>query len=640
MRDKKIIADEAAVAAAIGEGRAHHGAGRLRQAEAIYRGVLAAEPDCPDAVHLLGVIAHQNGDDGVAVELITKAIAANPRVAEYHNNLGTALKQLGRLEDAVAAYEEALELRPESAAAHYNLGNTLRDQDKPEDAVTAFLRAVELRPEYAEAHNNLGNVLRGMGQLENAVAAFRRALETKTDYAHAHNNLGNAFKDQGNLDDAMAAFRTALELNPGFEEAHSNLLSCLYYHPSCDRQTIFAEHRKWNAQHAVPLSPAAKLHNNAAIPERRIRLGLVSHNFRRHPVGYLALSALEALDTEAVELYCYADIIQGDDLTGRFREAAHGWRPTVGMSDEKVAALIGGDEIDILVDMSGHGTGSRLLVFAHRPAPVQVKWVGCQNNTTGMDAIDYFISDSVETPAHHEPWYTEAVVRLPDSYVCYEPPHYAPAVAPPPALSNGHITFGCFNNLTKVNRQAIALWSRLLERAPASRLILKAKQLNDAAVRGRYQAMFAEHGIAPERLDLLGYSLHAELLAHYHDVDIALDPFPYSGCLTTCEALWMGVPVVTMPGEIFAHRHSASFLGTVGLTDWLATTPEQYLRIAERHCGDLAGLAGLRAGLRERVRRSPLCDAPRFAGNLEAAFRRMWRHWCATKSDGGHTPNR
>ena len=555
------------MAAAIGEGRAHHGAGRLQEAEAIYRRVFAAEPDCPDAVHLLGVIAHQNGDDGVAVELITKAIAANPRAAEYHNNLGTALKRLGRLEDAVAAYEGALELRPE--------------------------------------------------------------------YAEAHNNLGNAFKDQGDLDEALVAFRTALELNPSFDEAHSNLLSCLYYHPSCDRQTIFAEHRKWNAQHAVPLSPTANLHGNAAIPEKRIRLGLVSHNFRRHPVGYLALSALEALDTEAVELYCYADIIHGDDLTERFREAAHTWRSTVGMSDENIAALIGGDEIDILVDMSGHGTGSRLLVFAHRPAPVQVKWVGCQNNTTGMDAIDYFISDSVETPAHHEPWYTEEIVRLPDSYVCYEPPHYAPAVAPLPAISNGHITFGCFNNLTKVYRQAVALWSRLLKGAPASRLILKAKQLNDAAVRARYQAMFAAHGIVPERLDLLGYSLHAELLAHYSDVDIALDPIPYSGCLTTCEALWMGVPVVTMPGEIFAHRHSASFLGTVGLTDWLATTPEQYLQIAERHCGDLDGLAALRAGLRERVRRSPLCDAPRFAGNLEAAFRRMWRHWCDSKGDGG-----
>ena len=555
------------MAAAIGEGRAHHGAGRLQEAEAIYRRVFAAEPDCPDAVHLLGVIAHQNGDDGVAVELITKAIAANPRAAEYHNNLGTALKRLGRLEDAVAAYEGALELRPE--------------------------------------------------------------------YAEAHNNLGNAFKDQGDLDEALVAFRTALELNPSFDEAHSNLLSCLYYHPSCDRQTIFAEHRKWNAQHAVPLSPTANLHGNAAIPEKRIRLGLVSHNFRRHPVGYLALSSLEALNTEAVELYCYADIIHGDDLTERFREAAHTWRSTVGMSDENIVALIGGDEIDILVDMSGHGTGSRLLVFAHRPAPVQVKWVGCQNNTTGMDAIDYFISDSVETPAHHEPWYTEEIVRLPDSYVCYEPPHYAPAVAPLPAISNGHITFGCFNNLTKVNRQAVALWSRLLKGAPASRLILKAKQLNDAAVRARYQAMFAAHGIAPERLDLLGYSLHAELLAHYSDVDIALCPIPYSGCLTTCEALWMGVPVVTMPGEIFAHRHSASFLGTVGLTDWLATTPEQYLQIAERHCGDLDGLAALRAGLRERVRRSPLCDAPRFAGNLEAAFRRMWRHWCDSKGDGG-----
>ena len=239
------------------------------------------------------------------------------------------------------------------------------------------------------------------------------------------------------------------------------------------------------------------------------------------------MSSLEALDRNAYELYCYADVVQSDDITERFRAAAHTWRTINGWRDEHVAASIRDDCIDILVDMSGHGAGSRLLVFARKPAPVQVKWVGCQVNTTGMDAMDYFISDSVESPSEDEQWYTEEIVRLPDGYACYEPPNYAPAVSQLPAVSRSHITFGCFNNTTKINRGVIALWSRLLDRVAGSRLVLKATQFNDAAVRAHYQAMFAEHGIAPSRLDLLGHSPHAELLAHYNDIDIAWNLSPF-----------------------------------------------------------------------------------------------------------------
>jgi len=322
--------------------------------------------------------------------------------------------------------------------------------------------------------------------------------------------------------------------------------------------------------------------------------------------------------------------VQGDDLTNRIRGAAHTWCSIVGMSDEGVAALVRDDAIDILVDLSGHLKGSRLLVFARKPAPVQVKWVGGQFNTTGIDAMDYFISDSVETPPGDDAWYTEEVVRLADGYVCYEPPDYAPMVSSLPALRRPYMTFGCFNNLPKVNRDVIALWSQLLDRVSGSRLILKSKQFNDAGVQARYRAMFAEHGIAPDRLDFLGHSPHAELLAKYNDIDIALDPFPYSGGLTTCEALWMGVPVVTMPGETFAGRHAASHLSNVGLTDWVVDTPERYVGLVERWCGDLVGLADLRDDLRPRVKSSPLCDARRFTRNLEAAYRRMWRKWCET----------
>jgi len=262
-------------------------------------------------------------------------------------------------------------------------------------------------------HNNLGMAHQGLGEFDLAVAAHRRALELKPGFAAAHNNLGIALNDQGKLDDAVVAYGKAVEVNPGFAEAHSNLLYCLHFHPSSDRELIFAMHRKWKAQHAERLEPKAIFHTNRPIVERRIRLGLVSYNFRRHPVGYLALSSLEALYRNAYELYCYADVVQSDDITERFRAATHTWRTINGWRDEHVAASIRDDCIDILVDMSGHGAGSRLLVFARKPAPVQVKWVGCQVNTTGMDAMDYFISDSVESPPEDEQWYTEEIVRLP-----------------------------------------------------------------------------------------------------------------------------------------------------------------------------------------------------------------------------------
>ena len=428
----------------------------------------------------------------------------------------------------------------------------------------------------------------------------------------------------------MAAYRKALELKPDHAEAHSNLLFTLHYQPTCDREAIFAEHREWNARYAAPLAPKAVFHANPPVPDRQLRLGLVSSTFCRHPVGYMIVSALEAHDKSALEIYCYSNVVQGDDLTDRIRGAVHTWRSIVGMSDEGVAALVRDDAIDILVDLSGHSKGGRLLVFARKPAPVQVKWVGGQFNTTGLDAMDYFISDSVETPPGDDAWYTEEVVRLADGYVCYEAPDYAPMVSSLPALGCPYVTFGCFNNLTKVNRGVIALWSQLFDRVTGSRLILKSQQFNDADVQAHYRAMFAEQGIAPDRLDCLGHSPHPELLATYNDIDIALDPFPYSGGLTTCEALWMGVPVVTMPGETFAARHAGSHLSNVGLTDWVVETPEQYVALVERWCGDLTGLADLRDGLRPRVKSSPLCDAPRFARNLEAAYRRMWRTWCET----------
>jgi predicted O-linked N-acetylglucosamine transferase (SPINDLY family) len=301
------------------------------------------------------------------------------------------------------------------------------------------------------------------------------------------------------------------------------------------------------------------------------------------------------------------------------------------MKDEALADRIREDRIDILVDLAGHTANNRLLVFARKPAPVQATWLGYPN-TSGLAAMDYFLSDAVETPPGAEKWFSEEVIRLPDDYACYLPPAYAPEVGPLPAQGRGHVTFGCFNNLAKVNGEVVALWARLLHRMGNSRLVLKTHSLGDTGVRERYHAMFEAHGVDRKRVDLLARSPHPELLAHYNKIDIALDPFPWSGGITTCEALWMGVPVVTLAGETFAGRHSASHLHNVGLGDWVVETPEEYLMIAERWSRDVAALAELRAGLRGRMARSALTDGERLTRSLETAYRKMWARYC----DGEH----
>ncbi len=615
---------EAALAAAM----RHYQAGRPQQAAALYRKVLAAHPDHPTALHLLGVVMHQVGKSELAVDLIGKAIALEPDHVKAHYNLGNALKSQGKLEDAVASYRKAVALKPDFVEAHANLGYALQRQDKFDEAVAAYRKAIALKPDFVEVHANLGYALQRQDKFDEAVAAYRKAIELKPDFAEVYANLGDALSAQGRLEEAVALFRKALELKPDFAGAHSNLLKHLHYIPGLTLDEIFAEHRRWNAQHAAPLAGEIRPHTNDRDPDRRLRVGLVSGCFKRHPVTYVITPAVEAPDRAVWELYIYSNGGRPDHVTEWFRAAADAWREIGGMEDSAVAQLIRDDRIDILVDLSGHAGRNRLLVLARKPAPVQVKWVEGEFNTTGMDAMDYFLSDAVETPPGAEKLFTEEVIRLPDGYACYAPPEYAPEVGPLPALSKGYVTFGCFNKVAKVNEGVVALWSRLLQDLPDARLVLKTKSLGDASVRERYHAMFETHGIERQRVDLLARSPHAELLAHYNAIDIALDPFPYSGCLTTYEALWMGVPVVSLPGETFAGRHSASHLHNVGLGGWVVATAEEYLAVAERWSRDGAALADLRAGLRGRMAASPLCDGPRFARNLEAAFRAMWRRWC------------
>ncbi|MGA2258229.1 MAG: tetratricopeptide repeat protein [Thermoguttaceae bacterium] len=589
--------------------------GKLGEAIACWRRALELKPDFAVAHNNLGVAFKEQRKLDEAVACYRRALELKPGYAEAHNNLGVAYKELGKLEEALACCRRALELKPGYAEAHNNLGVTCKELGRLDEAVACCRRALELKPDFAVAHNNLGNALKDQGKLDETVACYRRALELKPDYAEAHNNLGNALKDQGKLDEAVACYRRALELKPDYAEAHSNLLFALQYCTGVTPAALAEAHAEYDRRHAAPLCGAVTQYENVRDRRGWLRLGFVSPDLGRHPVGYFLVRVLETLRQTPHETICYSDRILKDDLTHRLRAAATQWRDVIGMSNQRLAEQIRADRIDILFDLAGHTAHNRLLVFARKPAAIQVTWAGYVG-TTGLKGMDYLLADRYEVPPGAERHYQERVLRMPDGYVCYDPPVYAPQVAALPALNRGQVTFGCFNNPAKITPQAIEVWARILRRLPKARLVLKFKGWNDSGVARRFIEMFATQAIDPARLELLGFSPHVELLAEYNRIDLALDPFPYCGGLTTCEALWMGVPVVTCPGETFASRHSLSHLSSVGLTETIGCDLDDYVELAVSTAGDLPRLAALRAGLRQRVAASPLCDGKRFATNL------------------------
>jgi len=606
--------------------------GKLDEAVACYRRALELQPDYAEAYGNLGNALEEQGKRDEALAYYRRMATLKAENAEAHNNRGNTLRDLGKLDEAVACYRRALELRPDHAEVNNNLGFALWTQGKRDDGIACWRRAVELKPDFAEAHNNLGVALQDLGKLDEAVACYRRALALKPNYAEAHSNLGNGLKDQGKPDEAVASYRRALALKPDYAVAYNNLLCALQYCAGVTPATLAEAHAEYDRRFAAPLRSAIPSHEDRRDRHGRFRLGFVSPDLGRHPVGYFLVRVLENLGQDQHETICYSDRSVKDDLTRRLQSAATRWCDTIGMSDQRLAEQIGADRVDVLFDLAGHTAGNRLLVFARRPAPIQITWIGYEG-TTGLAAMDYLLADRHVAPEGSQPYYREQVLRMPDGFLCYEPPAAAPPVGPLPALENGHVTFGSFSNLAKITPEVVAVWADILRRAPAGRLVLKSGALGAETVKHRYLDLFANHGVEPQRLELLAASSYPEYLATYHQVDIVLDPFPFTGSTTTCESLWMGVPVVTCPGETFASRHSLSHLSNVGLTETIARDLDEYVELAVALAGDLLRLAALRAGLRERTAASPLCDGKRFATNLTTILRDIWNQWI-TQSHG------
>ncbi len=629
-----------------------------RQAAQYLQQAAALKPNEPEIYYNLGYALYRGGDPEAAVACYQKALSLRPDFLEVHYNLGTAYNNLGRNEEAIASLKNAIRLKPDYAEAYSNMGTAFLNLNKINEAIPCFQRALALKPDYltalynlgtalghvyrqdesiailrravaidpnfTEAHYNLGNSYSDMGRLDEARSSFERTLAIKPDHAPALINLGNVYLYQGMLAKALGYFNEALSLRPDKDLSHNNKLLALNYVYPAAAAELLAAHRRFGAQFETAFKPWPA-HTNSRDPERRLKVGYVSADFRLHSVAFFMEPLLAHHDKRAVEVYCYYNHTLQDAVNERLQAHADHWIPCKDLSDAELAARIQADGIDILVDLTGHTRGNRLLVFARKPAPVQVTYLGYPA-TTGLSAIDYRLVTADTDPPGAEAWHSERLYRLPRSLWCYRPSPDMPAVIPTTAARrNGFITFGAMNNVTKVSDAAIATWARLLKTVPTARLIMT--NLTEGARRVMHER-FAAHGIAPARFILHGKLPAAEYYALLNTIDIALDPFPYTGTTTTCESLWMGVPVVTLIGETSVARSGYALLKGIGLEELAAGDEKEYVAIAAALAQDLDRLDALRGGMRQRIASSPLRDEAGLTRDLEAAYRAMWRAWC------------
>lgn len=565
-----------------------HQQGELGAARQLYEKVLHLHPNFADATHLLGVVYGALGQSQKARELISTAISANPDVPVYY----------------------------------YSLGVVLEDLRENGGASDSYSKATTLDPDYADAWSKLAYLQRRAGNFTGAVESYQRVLAIVPCDVAAWSNMANVFTMMGEIEDALFCYRTALKVVPGSPLLYSNLLFVSNYDEAISVVDQFEQHRKFAELVAVP---NAETQHSRRLPsgEQRLHVGFVSGDFRNHPVGYFLENVLNQLDREKFSISLYSTISQTDETSTRLRALGDRWVSIAGLEDEAASGIIRDDRIDILVDLAGHSGHNRLGVFARRPAPLQIAWLG-YFATTGLAAIDYIVVDPLICEPADQGFFTEKLWFLPQTRLCFTPPSSAVDVSQLPALRNGFVTFGSFNNLAKLNSAVLRLWSRVLAAVPGSRLLMKAEGLSDAAVRARLVEAFSEHCIAAGRLEFEGWSDREGYLAAYRQVDLALDPYPFTGGTTSFEALWMGIPFVTLRGDRMVSRQGVSILGNLGMADWIAADEDGYVAMAVEHSANLAKLAQLREGLRQRLLASPLCDAAAFAANLGEALTGMW----------------
>jgi protein O-GlcNAc transferase len=636
--------------------------GRQAESEDFARKAVAGAPNNPLYLNTLGNGLLAQGRSDEAVVVLTQAHTAMPEQADILFNLGNAQRQAGQFDAATQSFRRTTELRRGHVGAYNNLALMLKAIGDVESAATVLIEAVAHAPKSAELRFNLGNTLHAAGRVPAAEAAYMKAIELAPRHAEAHANLGVMLAESGHKAKAEAAFRSAIALNPNLTSAYvgladlvddgtmdavahrravlalkpdlpairSSLLMCLQYTDGVSRAELLAEHKAYGALVARTDAPVFNAQHDFTA-QRRLKVGIVSGDLRFHAMLFFALPVLEARDKNGWKIFCYSTTAKVDPYTPEFRAAADHWRDVRTLSADDLARLIVHDGIDILIDLSGHAPHNRLPVFAAKPAPLQIAW-GDYVDTRGLDTIDVLLGDAVQTPEDEDKYFTERVVRFAPDYICYRPPSYAPDPAPAPCITNGYITFGTFSEMTKVGPASVAQWAAVMKAVPSSRFLLNGYLFEDGARQGRIISLFMDAGIAPDRLIFRSGGLHAAFLAQYAEVDIILDTAPYSGGLTTCEALLMGVPVLTVKGSRFCGRHAAAHLINGGYPEGVTDNVGGLVKKAQELAADPAVLNALRPTLREKFRASRVCDIAGFAKDFYGTLRAEWTSLCAQRT--------
>ncbi|GEM_PF-754616 len=619
-------------------GVAYQEKGQFGDAVDSYRNALKYDPKNKKILTMLAGALQETGKSGSTGDLreaegiFREMVSADASDAVSLTNLGKVLQDLGDIPEARACFQKAIELSPDFDEAHFAMAYLLQQTRNYEDAIFHYRRVIEISPRFLGAYNNLGVLLGDVMRYDEALDCleqFLRLAPHTSDSPWVLNNVGNILSLLGKADDAERRYRQSLSLDPSLSKVHSNLLLAMHYNPRHSPEELFAEHLAYARRFEEPLPLSSLQFSNDRNETRRLRVGYLSPDFRYHSVAYFIEPVLWAHSTSECETFCYSDTVTPDLVTNRIRCISHQWREIARLTDSQVVDLIRNDRIDILVDLTGHTERNRLPVFARKPAPVQVTWIGYPS-TTGLRAVDYKIVDlHTDPPGETERYYTERLVRMPECFLCYLPEKLAPQIEEPPFARNGYVTFGSFNNLAKVSDQILRTWAEILRAVPDSRLILKSKGLAGKIACSRVFDLLEKEGVSAQRVELhAAMPTIAQHLGLYNRIDIALDTFPYHGTTTTCEALWMGVPVVTLAGKTHASRVGVSLLTNVGLSDLIARDDRDYIEKARSLAGDTGKLRSLRRGLRDMVALSPLADAKRFTAELEKEFRRMWIDWC------------
>jgi protein O-GlcNAc transferase len=583
------------------------------------------KPDFTEALNSRGNALHAMGRHQEALESYDKALAIRPDFAEALYNRGVACAAMLRHEEALESYDKALAIRPGFAQALCDRGNALHAMGRHQEALESYDKALAIRPGYVKALHNRGVALSKMGRDVEALESYEKALALKPDLVEALNNRGTALLRQSNFKEAINCFNRALAIKQ-HSAVHSSLIFALNFDPAATTADHQAERARWNKQHAQKLAAVIRPHPNDPDPHRRLRIGYVSSNFCHQAGTYAFGGVLLNHDSKLFDVACYSDTLREDDVTARLRACVGKWRRTAGLSDDALADLIRADGIDILVDLVGHMRGHRLLAFARKPAPVQVTAWG-EPTGTGLSVMDYLLADPVLVPATERALLVEQVVDLPN-FLGYWAPNQLPEPGGLPALRRGYVTFGSFNRLAKIGDPVLRTWASILRALPDAHLVLKARMLAESSQQVRVRDILAKERVASKRVQLLGYSDRDRHFIAYQEIDIALDPFPHSGGMTTLDALWMGVPVVTCPGRTISSRLAAASLTALGLPDFIAPDLGTYVELATAKATDVTGLSRMRETLRKRVADSAFGDPARYTCAVEAAYREMWRSWC------------